>query len=80
VFEFFLNKSCLIYLNDRNFYTGIHVVHGFTVSFTAIPVFVRWELIILFYVKPYLENRGDSLMMADVANLHFLIAKKIRQH
>lgn len=28
-------------------------------------------------MKPYLENRGDRLMMHDLASLHSLIAKEI---
>lgn len=34
-------------------------------------------LIIPFGVKPYQENRGDRLMMDDLANLQFLIVEEI---
>lgn len=80
VFEFFVSKSCSIYLNNHNFYTGIQIVHCFTLSFTVIPIFVRWKLRISFQGEPYLENRVDSLMMDDLTNLLFLIAKEIRPY
>lgn len=70
----------LLNIRDDNFHLNANVL-CFTLSglycHKRICELGSSMLIISFGVKPYLENRGDSLMMDDLASLQFLIVEEI---